>query len=341
MFGNRIAKPLFWIGDIPVAVSISHIIFMMIIFMGFAARGPVFFLALIVMASFSVLCHEMGHAAVCKALGLAPEIELVAMGGLCYHQPATRPRDQILISFAGPFMNFVLSACSYYLVGHFEGLLGELIYYAMYVNLIWGIFNLLPILPFDGGVICRTFLHLLTSEHRAQTWTFRIGLFVGGGLAVFFGVYLHNGYTAMLLGFAAWQNLQAMLALGSAPINHAEEKHPQVRELLEIARQHYAAGRYDEALRTCHQARSEPHLSKVELSHVWTILALASAQTHDFQQALQYAERVPDSADMAQVQASCLIALGDADKIRKFLSSKAAVLLAPERIAALQALARA
>ncbi len=340
MFGNRLAKPLFWIGDIPVAVSISHFIFMMLIFLNFASKGALFFLAVILMASFSVLVHEMGHAAVCKALGLAPEIELVAMGGLCYHQPATRPRDQILISAAGPFMNFVLAALSYYLDGHFEGLLGELIFYAMYINVIWGIFNLLPILPFDGGTICSTLLHLLTSEHRAQTWTFRIGLFVGGGLAVFFGVYLHNSYTAMLLGFAAWQNLQAMLALGSAPRNHAEEKHPQVRELLATARDHYAAGRYDEALRTCHQARSEPHLSKVELSHVWTILALASAQIHDFQQALQYAERVPDSADMAQVQATCLTALGDPSKIRKFLSSKAALLLSPDRIAALQALAR-
>ena len=39
----------------------------------------------------SVLIHEFGHAITAKLFGLAPRIELVAMGGLTYHEGGKLP----------------------------------------------------------------------------------------------------------------------------------------------------------------------------------------------------------------------------------------------------------
>lgn len=131
----------------------------------------------------SVLVHEMGHALVIRALGVQPWITLYGMGGLTSHQGGRfPPSTQILVSLAGPVAGFTFAAIVVLLIkasgyeiefyfgwpklirwefGGFTNLgLLELCHDLLFVNIWWGILNLLPILPLDGGHITNETLNI-------------------------------------------------------------------------------------------------------------------------------------------------------------------------------------
>jgi Zn-dependent protease len=131
----------------------------------------------------SVLVHEMGHALVIRALGVPPWITLYGMGGLTSHQGGRfLPSTQILVSLAGPVAGFTFAAIVVLLIkasGHeIEFYFGwpyliewdvapftnqgveELCRDLLFVNIWWGILNLLPILPLDGGRITNEALNI-------------------------------------------------------------------------------------------------------------------------------------------------------------------------------------
>ena len=107
-----------------------------------------------------ILAHELGHAFVGRKLGMEPWIRLFAFGGMTGW---SRPRplssgQQILISIAGPAVGIAIGGSV--LVAAKAGLLvgaspavAHVLRDILWVNLGWGILNLLPILPLDGGHI--------------------------------------------------------------------------------------------------------------------------------------------------------------------------------------------
>jgi Zn-dependent protease len=107
-----------------------------------------------------VFCHELGHAFVGRAFGLRPFIELIALGGQTgFHGtvPLT-PAKSVLISAAGPAVSVVLGMLALaFRFAVFEaddpGWGAALATDLVFVNLVWGLFNLLPVLPLDGGQI--------------------------------------------------------------------------------------------------------------------------------------------------------------------------------------------
>src|SRR3972149_3488336 len=136
----------------------------------------------------SILIHELGHALVIKAYGFRPWIVLFGMGGLTIHDPAENYRSkanttlgQISISFAGPLAGFLLAAALVavlFLAGHRENVqfvwhlhlmpfwvefssLARLVNDIFFISVLWGLVNLLPIYPLDGGQITREILHYL------------------------------------------------------------------------------------------------------------------------------------------------------------------------------------
>src|SRR5262249_20445826 len=132
----------------------------------------------------SILIHELGHAFTQRFYGGHPRITLYSFGGLAYCDDCDRsPRSQILISLAGPAAGFLFAAALILVLrgtGHLNGfrrsmnpvdwtpydlnylmLNGKtsprdtLISKLLYVNIFWGLVNLLPIYPLDGGRIAR------------------------------------------------------------------------------------------------------------------------------------------------------------------------------------------
>lgn len=89
-------------------------------------------------------------------------------------------RDSALISLAGPGANFtlslILSALLYLFIKPY-GFLYDLFSAVIYLNVILGVFNLIPIHPLDGGKI---FVGLLPEEeaHEADLFLRRYGMFL-------------------------------------------------------------------------------------------------------------------------------------------------------------------
>jgi len=152
----------------------------------------------------SVLIHELGHAITARRLGLpVRRITLQLLGGVTEMAGQARsPRREFAIAAAGPALSIVLGIGAWTTIrllgGNPGGLTGtsaagnsqdsvgmritlELLDALMYANIVVGIFNLLPGLPLDGGVMLRSALWAVTG--RSGTATVAAG-WVGRGLAV-------------------------------------------------------------------------------------------------------------------------------------------------------------
>ncbi len=148
------------IAGIPVRVRSS---FFFVAALMASRRADATSVAIWMAASFaSVLVHELGHAFMARALGRTPSIELNERGGLTsFAGPTTLSAWQaIVISAAGPAAGFVLGGFVYGLSHTLPPDVGEwrrrlLLDDLLWCNLGWGVLNLLPIMPLDGGHVAR------------------------------------------------------------------------------------------------------------------------------------------------------------------------------------------
>ncbi|QEL13763.1 site-2 protease family protein [Limnoglobus roseus] len=137
----------------------------------------------------SILWHELGHAVTMRHYGSPARIELFAFGGLAipaYQQPSAVRR--LLIAAAGPLAGFLLLGLvwgSDQLIAWADQnpYLGVLYTFLFLINLIWSLFNLLPIWPLDGSHILREGL-VLGRERQPDLRTQQVSLGVAGFLGV-------------------------------------------------------------------------------------------------------------------------------------------------------------
>src|SRR4051812_17450453 len=140
----------------PVRIDLSFVI--VLGFLGLS--GPITasrLVAWVVIGAVSVLAHELGHAVTARTTGAQPSIDLYGFGGVTRYRPPhplSRLR-QLAISIAGPMVGVVVGLALHYGVPQDATTPGSLADYALqaavFVNLGWGVLNLLPILPLDGG----------------------------------------------------------------------------------------------------------------------------------------------------------------------------------------------
>jgi len=122
----------------------------------------------------SVLVHELGHAVVGKLYGGRPEIRLEAFGGVTYSQLRQRPGPgkQFILSLAGPVAGLVLGAVCWGLVRAMPPAPGSVAAVAMSqfisVSVIWAAFNLVPMLPLDGGQMMLAVLEFVRRKPSAR-----------------------------------------------------------------------------------------------------------------------------------------------------------------------------
>jgi Zn-dependent protease len=108
----------------------------------------------------SVLFHEMGHALTALHFKQRPRIELVALGGLTYHegQGTLSLSKQFFIVLNGPLFGLCLALIASLLLQIpllREGIIGSILSLTRLVNFFWTIVNLIPVLPLDGGQLLR------------------------------------------------------------------------------------------------------------------------------------------------------------------------------------------
>lgn len=226
----------FSIGKIPVRI---HPLFWLIsiAFGVMAARnsGQGFFVAIALWTAamfVSILIHELGHAAIAKAYGWPPRVVLYSMGGLAIYTPSRQTRSsRIAIAFAGPGAGFVfggLILAAVLLTGHsvplpglgFEvgsgdnflaggGRLELFVVYLLYVNIFWGLFNLAPIQPLDGGTIAQAIIEKFRPRDGWQI-ALKVGIATGAIIAVVGLALWQSIFIAAMFGLLAYNNWQML-----------------------------------------------------------------------------------------------------------------------------------
>jgi Zn-dependent protease len=203
----------------------------------------------------SILVHEFGHALMSKAFYCTPSVVLWGMGGLCYSQGERQtPRQRLAVLFAGPGAGFLLCGLTAILFWIFLGpsLLdqaqwiaynlgisesrgdfaekfvmvfdprserGKFAYetysYLIQINLFWGLVNLLPVWPLDGGQIAQILLTMY-DRSRGQRWAHVVSLLVGGALGVIAYMLTKRLFLTLFFGYFALINYQVLQSLHQA-----------------------------------------------------------------------------------------------------------------------------
>jgi Zn-dependent protease len=119
----------------------------------------------------SVFLHELGHAWGCRIQGVpVRRVMLYGGGGFCEPARSTSSYEDELIVAMGPIVNLVLWAVSSLAIQNLNLSLPVhvVLYQVAWLNVFLAIFNLLPVMPLDGG---RLFQLLLMRFMPAPTAT--------------------------------------------------------------------------------------------------------------------------------------------------------------------------
>lgn len=134
-----------------------------------------------------VLLHEIGHCFAARYYNLnVSKILINPLFGLAIITIPKIPKVECVVALAGPFANILLIPLLWFGEMYIPCDFGIL----QIVNLYGIAFNLLPILPLDGGRALRSFLfHRTNNYEKATLLTLQIGWFTGAILAVPVGMF--------------------------------------------------------------------------------------------------------------------------------------------------------
>ena len=205
---------------------------------------PLYVLLWVIAVFVSILIHEMGHVAAFRYFGMNAHVVLYGFGGLAIpsggawnvghrqrrdwlsdvvirsparwlafcsprrYSSAWPPRDARRSIFFSPSL----------LVGFrwrplesdaVEGLLRDI----QFINIFWGLVNLLPIYPLDGGQISRAVISRFNPANglRQSMW---LSVYAAAAMAALCYLHWHDLYLALFFAYMAFQNYQILRHMG-------------------------------------------------------------------------------------------------------------------------------
>lgn len=196
---------------IPIRVHFTFIL--LLLFVGISASRGDFFRGIqgmiFVISIFGcVVIHEITHSVLAKYFGIGvKEIVLLPIGGVSQiEELPSEPRKEIIISIAGPLVSFLLALIFYFLArGSYlrtaDIILSSANFWAklFWINLILGIFNLIPAFPMDGGRVLRSLFAFRLNYLKATRIAVGVGQFIAI-LLFFFGIF-YNLWLALIAMF--------------------------------------------------------------------------------------------------------------------------------------------
>ena len=119
----------------------------------------------------SLLLHELGHSLAARREGIkVSSITLHLIGGVArMERESSTAMGSFRVAAAGPAVSFLLAGlllASQHSADHVNPLLGNLVAQLGVLNLALALFNLLPGLPLDGGLILKSLVWQFTGSQR-------------------------------------------------------------------------------------------------------------------------------------------------------------------------------
>jgi len=180
----------------------------------------------------SVLIHEMAHSFVALARGhTVSGITLFLFGGVSHISGnARKPLDEFLIAFSGPCSSIIIGLLFLYFYKSFSVQnpirsepLDGIIFLTGWMNIILGIFNLIPGYPLDGGRVLSSLIWWGSGDRdKAYKISYRIGKYVAWGIVLWGGWSLINGG----FGGGLWTILIGIFLLNAGRSEHKTSSRP-------------------------------------------------------------------------------------------------------------------
>lgn len=200
---------------------------------------------------FSVVLHELAHLVVSRSLGGdMDEIQLWPLGGLTHPHGRGYLSDHARVLFAGPLLNLVIALTCMTRLSNQQvadivqnltiqttsdvPTLVIVIQLMFATNLLLFLVNLIPVVPFDAGILLRTYLTNRFSEVEGRDLMIRSGLAMGvfGMLFGFvFDMAAVVAVSAFLVVMHTHENMKwlEMLTNGHDP-NEPDDEEPHTHE---------------------------------------------------------------------------------------------------------------
>ena len=197
------------VAGIPIRIHFTFMLFLAWVGISGGSNGGYTWTIFVIAIFFCVLLHELGHALVAQRLGVTTrDITLYPIGGVAMLDSRPKPKQELLISLAGPAVNLVLALILLIAIlvqhGGLPAITGGLQHTSMLealmvANLTLAIFNMIPAFPMDGGRVLRAALGLKMTEAKST----QIAGGIGQGLAIMLGIVglFTQGYILMLIAF--------------------------------------------------------------------------------------------------------------------------------------------
>ena len=287
------------------------------------------------------LIHEFGHALMAKRYRLSPKILLHGMGGLCFHEETPTPKSRFWVTASGPLAGiltafgleilesilsaidptFIVMEVSPGTLGYTP--LGEFIYFLASFNMMWSLFNLIPLWPLDGGVL----FQLLIQRYKRGPEADKIVHGVGVGIAAVLLAYALSGGSillALIAGMLGWDNYQILQAASGSAAGIRSTSGPSrpkkdgpvipgstlATEFAAKAKAAMEKKQWREAARLMHQMREQATMDTALSALSYEILGVAYTEMGDYEEALDYLAKAPISPQIEAARSRCLEALG-------------------------------
>jgi Zn-dependent protease len=195
----------------PVHLDLSFVIIMAVFgyYPGISLLEMLLWLAITPLA---VLVHELGHAVTARAAGASPQIALAGFGGVTtFTPPGPLSRARSLgISLAGPAVGLAvgLALLAVQRTVGADLVWGSWQYHALDIGvftcIVWSVFNLLPVLPLDGGQAMRELLPGTPEVRSRRAAAISIVVALLAAVAVY--QYFAQPFAALFMVFFAVTN---------------------------------------------------------------------------------------------------------------------------------------
>ncbi|HEX7401375.1 MAG TPA: site-2 protease family protein [candidate division Zixibacteria bacterium] len=245
---------------IPIRVHLTFLLLLLFIGIVGSKQGgsesAILGMIAIILIFVCVILHEVGHSLVAVHYGIkVNDIILLPIGGVSRMEEIPEdPKQEITISIAGPLVSFGLALLFFILAMAIHQSINfrqinlfnrNVVANLFWINLVLGLFNLIPAFPMDGGRVLRGILAIRMESLKATKIAVALGQFFAL-LLFFYGIYTTNWWVALIaififLGAASEERMEAMrTSLGKSPVKlamltevHTVSPHETVGEVLE------------------------------------------------------------------------------------------------------------
>jgi len=222
-------------------VRVHPLFWLMTILIGFSIN-PLQLLIWVVVVFVSILVHELGHALAMRRYGQPSQIVLHAMGGLTipsevrwgsgWANVSLTSNQEIFIALAGSGAGFILAAVIIAISLAIGGslsltmlfglipfplvtlpfnnfLANSIVMTFLWVTIFWGLINLMPVYPLDGGNVARRLLIHADpwGGARKSLW---VSVITGAILTIFCLVFIQSMFMTLMFGLLAVQSYMTL-----------------------------------------------------------------------------------------------------------------------------------